>query len=143
MSGFPSALQKFWPGSAVAVRDAYAVGQYEQLAAQIPLLYAALTLIVIAATVNSSPEAPGLIRYGIPFAVIATIGARSWVWMRRPSRGLEPADARAYVRGAAIVSGGIAAISSIWCYFRWLDAPASIALYFPLFTAMGSLATIG
>lgn len=142
MSGSPSALQRFWPRTPSAVRDAYAVAQYEQLAAQIPLLYAALILIVIAATANASPGAPFAIRYGIPVSVIVVIVARSWVWLRRPRQGLDPAVARAHVRRATIVSGSIAAVSSVWCYFSWVNAPPAIALYFPLFMAMGSLATI-
>ena len=38
MSGSPSALQRLWPRTPPAVRDAYAIAQYEQLAAQVPLL---------------------------------------------------------------------------------------------------------
>ena len=142
MSGSPSALHRFWPQTPATVRDAYALAQYERLAAQIPLLYAALILIVIAATANASPGAPVAIRYGIPVAVSAAIVVRTWVWLRRPRHGLDPAVARAHVRRATIVSGSIAAVSSVWCYFSWVNAPPVIALYFPLFMAMGSLATI-
>ena len=142
MSGSPSALQRFWPRTPSTVRDAYAVAQYEQLAAKIPLLYAALILIVIAATANASPGAHPVIRYGIPMVVISTIVVRSVVWLRRPRRGIAAAVARTYIRRAAIVSSSIAALSSVWCYFSWVYAPPAIALYFPLFMAMGALATI-
>ena len=142
MSVAPSAIRRFWPRTPSTVRDAYALSQYEQLAAKIPLLYAALILIVIAATANASPGAPLAIRHGIPLIVISTIVVRSVVWLRRPRRGIAASAARQYIRRAAMVSSCIAALSSIWCYFSWVHAPATIALYFPLFMAMGSLATI-
>jgi diguanylate cyclase (GGDEF)-like protein len=142
MSGSPSALQRLWPRTPPAVRDAYALAQYEQLVAQAPLLYGALILIVLAATWGASTQAPPAIRYGIPMLVACGFLVRMVVWMRRPARGVPAEVARRRVHNAGRISGSIAAICSVWCVYSWLAAPAATALYFPLFMAMGGLATV-
>lgn len=142
MSGSSSALQRLYPRTPPAVRDAYALVQYEQLLAQVPLLYGALILITLAATSGASTSAPTAIRYGIPLLVAAAFLIRMIVWMRR-GPGVVAADvARRRVRNAGRFSSGIATICSLWSVYCWLSAPAATALYFPLFMAMGALATI-
>jgi diguanylate cyclase (GGDEF)-like protein len=124
------------------VRDAYALGQYEQLLAQVPLLYGALFLIALAATSGVSTSAPMVIRFGIPLLVAGAFLLRMIVWMRRAADPVAPDVARRRVRNAGRISGSIAAMCSLWSVYCWISAPVATALYFPLFMAMGGLATI-
>jgi len=142
MSGSPSALQRLYPRTPPAVRDAYALGQYEQLLAQVPLLYGALFLIALAATSGVSTSAPMVIRFGIPLLVAGAFLLRMIVWMRRAADPVAPDVARRRVRNAGRISGSIAAMCSLWSVYCWISAPVATALYFPLFMAMGGLATI-
>jgi diguanylate cyclase (GGDEF)-like protein len=143
MPGRLSALQeKLWPSMPGEVRDAYALSQYERLAGQVPLLYATLILIVLAATYGASAQIPSLIRYGLPGLVGSLFAVRLVLWMRRSPTAASADAARGIVRTARFISTGVAVVCSFWCVFSWIYAPPELAIFFPLYMAMGALATI-
>jgi diguanylate cyclase (GGDEF)-like protein len=143
MSGRLTALQgKLWPRVPVEVRDAYALSQYERLVGQVPLLYATLILIVLAATYGASPQIPAFVRYGLPAIVGSVFAVRLVLWMRRPATAASADVARTLVRKARYISTAVAVVCSFWCVVSWRYAPPEVAIYFPLYMAMGALATI-
>lgn len=135
-------FRAFWRRVPDAVQDAYLLTQYENLARQVPLLYAALILIMVAAATGANPSSSVLIRHGIPIAMIVVCVIRLGVWLRRPRAAPNADAARSMMRRAKIISGVVGAISSVWCVYSWQAATTPIAIYFPLFMAMGVFSTI-
>lgn len=131
-----------WPRVPDSVRDAYSLSQYQQLARQVPLLYTALIVIVIAAMAGAEDTTNPAIRLGVPLLVIAAFAGRLVMWLRRPKELPTPARARQMLFNAKCFSGTIAVICSAWCIESWATAATDKAMYFPLFMAMGSFATV-
>lgn len=135
-------VSRFWPRVPLAVRDAYALAQYAQLARQLPLLYAALILIVFAAMTAANPALPWTLRHGVPGATALLFASRLITWLRRPPACASADQARAMLRRTRTIAGSVAMVSSVWCIHSWAHAPRETAMYFPLFMAMGAFATI-
>lgn len=132
----------FWRPVPDAVRDAYVLAQYERLARQVPLLYIALIFIMIAAATGANPAISLWIRQGIPVAMIAVCMMRLAVWLHRPKIAASAESARRMLTRAKVISGSVGAISSVWCVYSWESAATPNSVYFPLFMAMGALATV-
>jgi diguanylate cyclase (GGDEF)-like protein len=138
----PQLVRRLWPSVPAEISNAYAMVQYERFASQVVLLYSTLILIVLAATYGASPEIPLLVSLGLPACVGLVFAGRLAFWLRRPRKAASPAAARAAMRRARFISTAIAAACSFWCVYSWLNASPTVAMYFPLYMAMGSMATI-
>ncbi|WP_374589208.1 diguanylate cyclase domain-containing protein [Novosphingobium sp.] len=138
----PRFLTRFWPRVPLSVRDAYALSQYAQLARQLPLLYAALILIVFAAMTAADHGAAWVVRHGVPGATALLFASRLVTWLRRSPTCACADTARMLLRRTRRIAGSVATVSSVWCIHSWANAPRETAMYFPLFMAMGAFATI-
>ncbi|MFM5906808.1 MAG: diguanylate cyclase domain-containing protein [Novosphingobium sp.] len=133
-------LNWLWPPAPEEVRDALVLSQYERMRGLAPLLYAAIILIICAAVAGSS-DTPWSIRLAIPAVVLAICLCRLVVWVRRPRAVPTIAAARCMVWRSEWISSLTAIPCAIWCIQSYLFAAPERAMYFPMFMAMGSLAT--
>ncbi|MDE2595512.1 MAG: diguanylate cyclase [Sphingomonadales bacterium] len=133
---------RIWPSVPAEVREAYYLAQYNQLARQVPMLYCALILITFAAMACADPTDHPLIRLGIPMGVELMFCARLVVWLRRPQEAISADQARRVIRTTNGISITAGALCAAWSIQGWATAAPDRAMYFPLFMAMGSFATI-
>ncbi|HMT44181.1 MAG TPA: diguanylate cyclase, partial [Chakrabartia sp.] len=140
--GIVSALKnRLMPPLPDSVRDAFTLLQFRRLQRQVPTLYAALILIVGAATLIAGKSLPFWLRIGIPTVVGVVALARLSVWLGRRNRSVSTDQARHLIRTMVIVSTSIAVACSFWCVYSWSIAEPVDKIYFPLFISMGALST--
>ena len=131
----------FAPDLPAEIRDSYLLVQVERLQAHVPLLYLAMLLIISSSMIGANPALSIFIRIGLPLVVMAICVGRLALWMHRRAPVTDPAVAARQIARTQIVAAILGPLCSLWCLISWSTAPVETAVYFPLFMAMGSLAT--
>ena len=121
------------------VRNAYLLAQHEQLKRQIPLLYATLIAIIMAAMAGSDPASSIWFRFVVPLALALVSAVRLMHWRRRPPGAATPREAATVIRRATLIACIYAATSSGWTTYSWLADLPEYRSYLPLLIAMGSV----
>lgn len=135
-------ILRLWPPLPAAVRDAYAISQYDRLTRQMPMLHLALMLIVLATLATLNPDAPDMVRLGIPAFVLLASIARLLIWRGRPDCSPNADLARRRIAGMTLFSSLVAVAASLWCVVSWFGAPHATAIYFPMLLVLGEFATV-
>ncbi len=131
----------FVPDLPEEVRVSYVLVQFERLQSQVPLLYLAMLLIISSSMIGANPGVSPVVRIGLPLLMMVICVVRMLTWIRRRSHMPNVAMAARMLARTQVVAGVLGILCSVWCVLSWSTAPTETANYFPLFMAMGSLAT--
>lgn len=142
MSGFKKFVARHAiPDIAPDIRDEFVIHAASDVQKNARWLFFFLFLTAPLAAFAGSPEAPWMVRWGMPIVM----GAYCLLGLGMLSRPIDfegnPKVARHYVVDSAISSWFGAIICSSWCVLSWLYAPADDRLQFPIILVMGALAT--
>jgi diguanylate cyclase len=121
------------------VRDALNGLRYLRLQRHIPVFYAALLIIVAAASLAASGDFPIELQLAMPIILGSIILVRFTVWMRRRSRPIDMAEAGKRLKTVLWATILIATITSIWTLVAWFETADSHKAYVPMYQVLGAL----
>lgn len=133
--------KRIFPPVPTSIADDFTLLRVRRLQAQVPLLYFTMLVIIAAAAMASSGYVPWAISHvftGLAGTICAT---RMFVWMGRQKDRFRVEAASKMLFQVSVFSTGVAVISAGWCLLAWTYAPLGMAIYFPVFLALGTMAT--
>lgn len=132
--------RRYWPAVPADVRDELALMRFAYLRTQMPLLFMTIIGVVMVASLAATPDAPFLIKIGLPALLLGLCALRLYWWLRAAPGTQTAARAADYIRRSPFVAAAVCSIASAWTLTAWFESSGDQRAYYPLFLVVGSLA---
>lgn len=133
--------QRIFPPVPTTIADELALLRVRQLQAHLPLLHLTMIIIVIAAASASVGRVPFIVSHLLPTIAIPICIYRGWMWHRQRKHRFTIEQAQQVVNQVRWSATGLIGLATAWSLLAWNTAGPEVAIYFPIFIAMGTMAT--
>ncbi len=141
---------RLWPQVPAAIADELALARVARLRVLAPILYSTMIAVILTAMVATAGDAPALatgddapwlVRFGMPLAIVGIAAIRLFHWLRRRNTPTSAAAAHRLIGRMVLIAIPIAALCSIWAASSWWLSVPGQRSYYPMFVVMGTLTT--
>ncbi len=133
--------KRIFPPVPTSIADDFTLLRVRQLQAHLPLLHLTMIIIMIAAATASVGHVPFVISHILPALAIPICAVRGMMWHQQRHERHDLDQARHILKRVKWSGTGLISLATAWSLLAWHNAPPQMASYFPIFIAMGTMAT--